>query len=122
MNDMKILLALTASLVVSTTAVQAQSATEGSRSATEVAPTQQKAATAQPLKVESADKLQVAQPNDQKRAQVSMADIERGIADIEKKMAEGEGKADFPKEAYLKRLEYLNKLKAEQTTTPKSAQ
>lgn len=122
MNDMKFLLVLTASLAVSTTLVHAQSKTEGSKSATEVAPAQQKRATAQPLKVESADKLQVAQPENQKRAQVSMEDIDRGIAEINRKMVENEGKEGFQKEAYQKRLDYLNKLKAEQTTTPKSAQ
>jgi hypothetical protein len=51
-----------------------------------------------------------------------MEDIDRGIEELQRVLKENEGKEGFQKEAYQKRLDYLNKLKVEQTITPKSEQ
>jgi hypothetical protein len=110
--NMKHLLTQAVLVILTTTAVQAQSATQPQSESSKVKATQIQ-------RVDNADKLKAATPA---KPAVKMEDIDRGIEELQRVLKENEGKEGFQKEAYQKRLDYLNKLKVEQTITPKSEQ
>lgn len=109
---MKHLLTQAVLVILTTTAVQAQSATQPQSESSKVKATQIQ-------RLDNADKLKAATPA---KPAVKMEDIDRGIEELQRVLKENEGKEGFQKEAYQKRLDYLNKLKVEQTITPKSEQ
>jgi len=110
---MKKLFASVAVLSLSIVAVQAQSTDTERQNTRNGAEIQRTDGTRQAVRLEDGKSLREVSPQvrDQSQRSVSQEQIDRAIADIEQKMKEGEGQADFPREAYEKRLEHLLKLK-----------
>lgn len=106
---MKKLFACVAVLSLSVVVAQAQSTGKQESKTDENVQIQRADGVRDAVRVEDKQSLRAATPEAARK--VSKEQIDRAIADIEQKMKEGEGQADFPREAYEKRLEHLHKLK-----------
>jgi hypothetical protein len=104
------MLPICAMLALSCTLAVAQSNESKDRPSKPAESQKQSVTPTQVKRVESADKLKAAQPENSGNSKVSQENIQRGIEEIERVMKENDGKEGFRKEDYQKRLEHLRSL------------